>query len=81
MQAYIGTPYGQRFPQFLSVDARVSKDFKVNPKYSVRLSVTGNNLTNHYNPDSVYANTGAPLYGEFFGQHKRRYMLDFDVLF
>jgi hypothetical protein len=81
MQAYIGTPYGQRFPHFLSVDARVSKDFKVNPKYSVRLSVTGNNLTNHYNPDSVYANTGAPLYGDFFGQHKRRYMLDFDVLF
>lgn len=80
-QAYVGTAYGQRYPTFLSLDARVSKDFKINAKYTVRLSVTGNNLTDHFNPDSVYSNTDAALYGTFFGQHKRRYMLDFDVIF
>ena len=80
-QAYVGSPYGRTFPEFFSIDARLSKDFKVNPKYTVRLSLSGNNLSNHFNPDSVYADTGAPLYGTFFGQHKRRYMIDFDVLF
>jgi hypothetical protein len=80
-QAYVGTPYQQRYPNFLSLDARVSKDFKVNTKYTVRLSVSTYNLTNHFNPDSVYSNTDAPLYGLFFGQHKRRFMADFDVFF
>jgi hypothetical protein len=80
-QAYVGTPYQQRYPNFLSLDARVSKDFKVNAKYTVRLSVSTYNLTNHFNPDSVYSNTDAPLYGLFFGQHKRRFMADFDVFF
>ncbi len=80
-QQYIGIPDSQRFPNFLSLDARVSKDFKVNNKYSIRLSVSTNNVTNHFNPDSVYSNTDAYLYGQFLGQHKRRFMADFDFLF
>jgi hypothetical protein len=80
-QQYVGVPDSQRFPNFLSLDARISKDFKVNPKYSVRFSVSANNVTNHFNPDSVYANTDAFLYGQFLGQHKRRFMVDFDFLF
>jgi hypothetical protein len=80
-QAYVGIPDSQRFPNFLSLDARLSKDFKVNAKYSVRFSVSTNNSTNHFNPDSVYSNTDAPLYGQFLGQHKRRFMVDFDFLF
>jgi hypothetical protein len=80
-QAYVGIPDSQRFPNFLSLDARLSKDFKVSAKYSVRFSVSANNSTNHFNPDSVYSNTDAPLYGQFLGQHKRRFMVDFDFLF
>ena len=80
-QQYVGIPNNQRYPNFLSLDARVSKDFKVNAKYSVRFSVSANNLTNHFNPDSVYADTDAFLYGQFLGQHKRRFMADFDFLF
>ncbi len=80
-QQYVGAPDSQRFPNFLSLDARISKDFKINPKYSVRFSVSTNNATNHFNPDSVYANTDAYLYGQFLGQHKRRFMADFDFLF
>lgn len=80
-QAYVGIPDSQRFPNFLSLDARISKDFKVSNKYSVRFSVSSNNITNHFNPDSVYSNTDAFLYGQFLGQHKRRFMADFDFLF
>ncbi len=80
-QQYVGTPDSQRFPNFLSLDARISKDFRVNNKYSVRFSVSANNATNHFNPDSVYADTDALLFGQFLGQHKRRFMADFDFLF
>ena len=80
-QAYVGIPNSQRFPHFLSLDARISKDFKVSAKYSIRFSVSSNNATNHFNPDSVYSNLDASLYGQFLGQHKRRFMADFDFLF
>ncbi|MBV8551005.1 MAG: TonB-dependent receptor [Acidobacteriaceae bacterium] len=29
-QAYVGAPYQQRYPNFLSIDARISKDVKIN---------------------------------------------------
>ena len=38
---YAGVPNTTRFPNFFSADARVMKDIKVSPKYTVRLSVTG----------------------------------------
>ena len=80
-QRYVGTPNSQRFPNFLSADARVWHDFKVNPKYSVRLAVSGFNLTNHFNPEATHWNTADPAYGTFFGEHHRRFTMDFDVLF
>ncbi|MBV9503584.1 MAG: carboxypeptidase regulatory-like domain-containing protein, partial [Acidobacteriia bacterium] len=45
LQNYVGVPYATRFPNFFSADARVSKDLQVNPKYKVRLSLSGFNLT------------------------------------
>jgi hypothetical protein len=80
-QNWVGLPYSTSFPLFVSVDSRVSKDFKVNPKYTVRLSVSGYNLTNHFNPEAIHANIADPAYGYFFGQRGRRFTLDFDVLF
>jgi len=38
-------------------------------------------LTDHFNPISVHANTADPLYGLFFGEFRRRYTADFDVIF
>jgi len=81
LQNYVGVPYQSRFPSFLSADARISKDFKVNPKYSIRLSVAGFNLTDHFNPEALHTNIADPAYGAFVGQHGRRYTADFDVLF
>ena len=80
-QNYVGMPNQTRFRNFLSLDSRVSKDIKVNDKYSLRLSVSGFNLTNHFNPLQVHSNIEDPAYGVFFGNHKRRFRLDFDVIF
>jgi hypothetical protein len=80
-QDYVGLANTTRFPPFFSLDSRVSKDFKVSDKYALRLSVSGFNLTNHFNPYSIHANIDDPQYGVFFGNYKRRFRLDFDVLF
>jgi hypothetical protein len=80
-QSYAGAANQTRFPGFLSVDARLSKDFKVSPKYTLRFSVVGSNLTNHFNPVSVYSNIASPQSGAFFGDSRRRYTADFDVIF
>ncbi|MBI3649599.1 MAG: TonB-dependent receptor [Acidobacteria bacterium] len=80
-QNYVGQPNTSRFPNFFSFDARVSKDIKLNPEYALRLSVSGFNLTNHFNPLTVHSNIADPQFGLFFGNYKRRFRLDFDVLF
>jgi len=80
-QSYAGIPNLNRFPDFLSVDSRFSKDFKVNPKYTLRLSISGYNLTDHFNPEAVRTNIADPAYGYLFGQRGRRFTADFDVLF
>jgi hypothetical protein len=74
-------PNSHRFPNFLSVDSRFSKDFKVNTQYAIRLSVSSFNLTNHFNPEAVHLNTGDPAMGTFFGHRGRRFTVDFDFLF
>jgi hypothetical protein len=83
LQNYVGTPNSDatRFPRFFSADARVMRDFKVSPKYAVRLSLTGFNLTNHFNALAVHANTVDPQNGVFFGNYHRRYRFDFEVIF
>src|SRR5262249_26794665 len=80
-QNYVGRPNSHRYRNFLSLDSRFSKDIKVNPKYTVRLSLATYNLTNHFNPDAFHANTHDPAYGVFFGGRARRFTADFDVLF
>jgi hypothetical protein len=83
MQNYVGTPNSDasRFPNFFSADLRVMRDFKVSKKYTLRLSLTGFNLTNHFNALAVHGNIADPLYGIFFGNYHRRYRFDFEVVF
>jgi hypothetical protein len=80
---YVGVPYSDRYryPNFFSADARISKDIPFRHKYSLRFSVSGFNLTNHFNPLEVHANLSDPLRGVFFGNYARRFRGDFDVLF
>jgi hypothetical protein len=80
-QAFVGEVNSLRFPNFFSLDSRFSKDFQVSPKYAFRFSVSGFNLTNHFNALDVHRNTADPEYGAFFGNYNRRFRLDFDVIF
>lgn len=81
LQHYVGVPNSYRFPDFVSIDSRFSKDIPVSPKYTVRFSISAYNLTSHFNPEAVHWNIDDPAYGLFFGQRGRRYTADFDVLF
>ncbi len=81
LQNYVGIPNSSRFPKFFSADARLMRDFKVSTKYTVRLSVTGYNITNHFNALALHSNVADPQYGVFFGNYHRRYRFDFEVLF
>jgi hypothetical protein len=82
-QQYVGLPNSDRtrYANFFSGDTRVSRNFKVTSKYTVTLSVTGYNLTNHFNALAVHNNTADPGYGVYFGNYHRRYRFDFDFLF
>lgn len=80
-QNYAGTPNGRRYPAFFSLDSRLSKDIRVSPKYTLRVSLSDFNLTNHFNPEAVRNNVADAAFGFFFGQRGRRFTADFDVLF
>ena len=80
-QRYVGVPNSRQFPSFFSLDSRFSKDVKLNPKYSVRVSLSTFNLTNHNNPEAIHANVADPKHGIFFGQRHRHFTFDFDFLF
>ena len=70
-----------RYPNYFSLDMRVSKDVQVNPAHAVRLSLTVRNLTDHFNPLEVHSNLADPQYGTFFGNYDRKFLFDFDFLF
>ena len=66
---------------FSFLDVRFAKDFIISAKYTIRLSLTGLNFTNHFNALDVHANTGDPQFGTFFGDYHRHYRVDFDIIF
>jgi hypothetical protein len=47
----------------------------------VRVSVSIYNMTNHFNPSAVRANVADPQFGLFFGENRRRFRVDFDLVF
>src|SRR5712691_2045422 len=70
-----------RFPQFFSLDVELAKEFQLTKKYGMRLSVLGFNLTNHFNPRDVHANTSDRQFREFFASYRRYFTGGFDILF
>ncbi len=70
-----------RFPNFFSIDLEMAKEIQVTKKYGVRLSVTGFNLTNHFNPSDVHANIADPQFRSFFAPYHRYFTGGFDILF
>jgi hypothetical protein len=73
-QQYVGTPNGQRFPEFFSLDLKLYRQFRVpflgnrgGKAHHIRLGVYTLNVTNHGNFNAVYNNVAAPNFGQFAG--------------
>lgn len=81
LQQYAGIPNSNRYPSFVSLDARIARDFQVSKKYAIRPSLSFFNLTNHLNPEAVHMNVDDPALGYFFGHRGRRYTGDIDFIF
>lgn len=83
LQQYVSLPDAPqpRYPRYLSLDARLSKDINISSKHAVRLSLNGINLTNHSNYLQVHNNIADAQYGKFFGNYGRHILADFDLLF
>ncbi|MGA2096074.1 MAG: carboxypeptidase regulatory-like domain-containing protein [Candidatus Acidiferrum sp.] len=79
LQNYVGTPNGQRFATFLSLDVKIYRVFQVpflgaksGKIHHMRLGFYSLNVTNHGNFNAVYNNVTAPNFGQFVGFLDRR---------
>jgi hypothetical protein len=86
LQNYVGAPNSRRFPLFVSLDVRFTKDFRVPvmswlKKHKFRIDFTIFNITNHANPRDVYSNVASPFFGSFAGFQHRLYDLSFDIVY
>lgn len=86
LQNYTGAPNSQRFPTFLSLDLKMTKDFHLplfswvkNHKFRGAFAVF--NLTNHSNPLDVFSNVASPYFGNFVGFQHRVYDLSVDIVY
>jgi hypothetical protein len=70
-----------RFPTFFALDLEASKDLRVSHRFSVRLSISIFNVTNHFNPRDVRANLADPQFGSFLASYRRYASGGFDILF
>ena len=70
-----------RFPAFFAIDMEIAKEFQVTKKYGLRLSLQILNLTNHFNPRNVGANTSDPAFRQFSSPYGRYFTGGFDILF
>ncbi len=78
LQNYAGSPNGQRFPAFFSVDAQAYRDFHLHvpftghgSRHKVRVGLYSINLTNHGNFHDVYNSEASPFFGRFTGFQRR----------
>ncbi len=82
---YVGAPNTERYPQFLSLDMKLSKEFHVPfplvKRHLMRGSLTIFNLTDHANPRDVFNNISSPNFGHFAGNQHRLFDGTLDVLY
>jgi hypothetical protein len=79
----VGTPCSDPccYPNFLLVDAKISRDICSRHNYNLTFSASGFHLTNHFDPLDVHANLSDSLNCLFFGNCARRFGSDFHVRF
>ncbi|HXJ96945.1 MAG TPA: carboxypeptidase regulatory-like domain-containing protein [Terriglobia bacterium] len=84
-QNYAGTPNGQRFPQFFSLDLKLGKEFTLPfpwvKNHRLRGALTIFNLTNHSNPRDVYNNVTSPYFQHFVGFQHRFFDSELDIVY
>jgi hypothetical protein len=84
-QNYVGTPDGQRFPRFFSLDLKLSKEFQLPlpllKGHLLRGSLTVFNLTNHTNPRDVYNNIASTYFDRFPGLQHRFFDSEIDIVY
>ena len=73
---YVGEPNGLRLPIFLSLDLKLSKDFRIKflpwvKNHTIRGAISVYNLSNHLNPRDVYNNVTSPNFGHPAGPQHR----------
>src|SRR5579863_8798170 len=86
LQNYVGAPNSLRFPQFASLDLKLSKDFSLPliswlKTHKFRGAIAIYNLTDHSNPRDVFNNIASPFYGHFVGFQHRSVETWFDVIY
>lgn len=86
LQNYVGVANDQRFPTFLSVDMKLSKDFSLPltswlKNHKFRGAVQIYNITNHYNPLDVFSNVTSPNFGHFVGLQHRLFDASIDIVY
>ena len=81
LQNYVGTPNGQRFATFFTLDVKVYRQFRIpffgsdhgkGKGHHVRLGFYSLNLTNYGNYNTVFNNVNSPNFGQFAGFLDRR---------
>jgi Carboxypeptidase regulatory-like domain len=78
LQNYVGTPNGERFPLYFSLDVRLYREFSFHiphtessKMHKVRLGVYSTDITNRQNPHDVFNNITSPSFGDFAGFQRR----------
>jgi len=79
LENYAGTPNGQRFATYLSLDVKIYRVLQVpflraksGKVHHIRLGFYALNVTNHGNFNAVFNNVAAPNFGQFVGFLDRR---------
>jgi len=79
LQNYVGTPNGQRFATYFSLDVKIYRVFRIpflgsrqGKGHHIRLGFYSLNITNHGNFNAVFNNVTAPNFGQFVGFLDRR---------
>ena len=86
LQNYVGQPECLRFPPFLALDLKLSKDFRISflpwlKHHSFRGGLGIYNVTNHLNPRDVYNNIASPSFDHFAGPQHRMFDTFLDVIY
>jgi hypothetical protein len=78
LQNYVGQPNSLRLPTFLSLDLKLSKEFRIPflpwvKNHTLQGALGIYNVTNHLNPLDVYNNVTSPYYGHLAGPQHRTF--------